>query len=173
MVVDLQNDFIDGSLAVPGADAIVPEVKALVGDYDRVIFTLDWHPGNHCSFKEQGGPWPAHCVSGSDGAQIAPGVLAAVPEGRFAFLMKGEDAEREEYGAFSGAAYEYEGLLSDAAQVDVCGIAAEYCVLETVKNLVRLAGDYGFGLSVLLHATASFSHHETLTAYLDSLSEAK
>ena len=58
LVVDAQRDFIDGSLAVPGAEAIIPEINRIKGGFDNVYFTLDWHPKDHCSFKGNGGTWP-------------------------------------------------------------------------------------------------------------------
>ena len=45
---------------------------AASGDYDVVIATRDWHPADHSSFAEQGGPWPVHCVAGTQGAQLHP-----------------------------------------------------------------------------------------------------
>ena len=62
LVVDVQRDFIDGSLAAPGAEAIIPEINGIKNGADLVYFTLDWHPKDHSSFKANGGPWPEHCV---------------------------------------------------------------------------------------------------------------
>ena len=73
MIVDFQNDFTPGgALAVPDGDAIAGRVNELAdsGDFDLVVATRDWHPPNHGSFTEQGGPWPPHCVQGSDGAEL-------------------------------------------------------------------------------------------------------
>ena len=51
IVVDMQNDFCDGgALAVPGANAIVPLVNRLIGRFDHVVLTQDWHPAGHASF---------------------------------------------------------------------------------------------------------------------------
>ena len=76
VVVDMLYDFIDGSMACQGADgAIEGTLKAIdqltagtdaddtgvVSTYP-ILFIRDHHPANHCSFAEQGGPWPPHCV---------------------------------------------------------------------------------------------------------------
>ena len=51
LVIDVQNDFCpDGALAVAGGDDIVPGVNALMGEFDAVILTQDWHPAGHSSF---------------------------------------------------------------------------------------------------------------------------
>ena len=71
VIVDFQNDFTPGgALAVPSGDEIADQINALAasGDYDLVVATRDWHPADHNSFGDQGGPWPVHCVAGTQGA---------------------------------------------------------------------------------------------------------
>lgn len=86
LLVHLQNDFCPGgALPIAGGDEIIPLVNDYIQQFaaqgSPIIATRDWHPPNHCSFKEQGGPWPSHCVQGSWGAQfhsdlkIPPGTL--------------------------------------------------------------------------------------------------
>ena len=85
IIVDLQNDFCPGgALAVPGGDEIVPHVNRLIGEFDHVILTQDWHPPGHSSFASlypgkkpfdtielnygEQILWPDHCIQGSPGA---------------------------------------------------------------------------------------------------------
>ena len=78
LIIDFQNDFTEGgALAVPDGDAIAPRVNELLGsgDFDLVVATRDWHPADHASFEEQGGPWPPHCVQGTPGAELHESVL--------------------------------------------------------------------------------------------------
>ena len=75
LLVHLQNDFCPGgALAVSEGDQIIPLVNQYIGLFRSqglpIIATRDWHPSNHCSFTEQGGVWPVHCVQGSWGAQF-------------------------------------------------------------------------------------------------------
>ena len=73
LIIDFQNDFTSGgALAVPDGDAIAPRVNGLLasGEFDFVVATRDWHPADHGSFVEQGGPWPPHCVQGTPGAEF-------------------------------------------------------------------------------------------------------
>jgi len=167
LVVDVQRDFIDGSLAVPGAERIVPEINRVKCRFDKVYFTLDWHPKDHCSFKMNGGAWPEHCVHHTLGASLADGLLDELDESKTRFILKGRDKTREEYGAFSealpqdGTASSESGtsandLFRAGDDVTVCGIAAEFCVLETLKNVFRLSQEIGFRVNVFLKGTAGF-----------------
>ena len=84
IVVDLQYDFYSpsGTLSVSSGAEAAGKIKDLIlknSDLIRdVIFTVDWHPSNHCSFKENNGQWPMHCVQYSRGAAIHSGVLESV-----------------------------------------------------------------------------------------------
>lgn len=78
IVVDMQNDFIDGSLGTPEAQAIVPAVKTKIQAYrergDEIIFTRDTHGEDYLSTPE-GKKLPVkHCVQGTTGWEIAPGL---------------------------------------------------------------------------------------------------
>ena len=69
VVVDFQYDFCTGgSLPVPGSDMALARISNLIssGQVDNVIFTVDWHPANHCSFKRNGGQWVDHCLQFTD-----------------------------------------------------------------------------------------------------------
>ncbi len=84
VVVDMLYDFIDGSMACEGADGAIKHTleyidKETAGTYPDdsgvrsiypILFVRDHHPKDHCSFKEQGGPWPPHCVQGTHGADV-------------------------------------------------------------------------------------------------------
>lgn len=176
LAVDVQRDFIDGTLAVPGAERIIPVINEIKKDFDLVYFTLDWHPKDHCSFKENGGIWPEHCVHYTLGSSLAPTLLDGLEEDRTRFILKGQDKEREEYGAFADVATATQteakkeadtamaapsettaqDLFQPGDDVTVCGIAAEYCVLETLKNAFRLSQKIGFSVKVCLKGTIGF-----------------
>lgn len=167
LVVDVQKDFIDGALIVPGAADVLPEINRIKGSFDLVYFTLDWHPVNHCSFKEQGGPWPPHCMHFTTGASIPESIMEGLKEDKMSFILKGQFPEREEYGAFVGFTEEDEAdFFAPEDEVTVCGIAAEYCVLETLKNLHKIAQRIGFKVNVFLPGTAKFESYDTLKAFM-------
>ena len=74
LVIDCQYDFINGSLAVKGAgptmDRLAEFIKENGASYKKIVLTADWHPLTHCSFKDNGGTWPKHCVQYTQGAAI-------------------------------------------------------------------------------------------------------
>jgi nicotinamidase/pyrazinamidase len=163
VAVDLQNDFIDGSLTVPGAAAVIPVINAAKHNYDLVYFTVDWHSAGHCSFREQGGPWPVHCVHHTHGAAIPDCMLEGMPEGKMRFVLKGTLVEQ--YGAFADVKPSTQDYFSPGDEVTVCGIASEYCVLETVKNISAIAKEVGFKLRVWLEGTAKFDNYDALLEF--------
>lgn len=146
IAVDVQFDFLPGgALAVPHGDEVVPVVERLSrdSDYGVVIATRDWHPANHVSFEAQGGSWPPHCVKFTDGARFAWEVplLAVV-------VSKGQTAE-----AYSGFAGDTNLAIFLGAwgvtDVDVVGLALDYCVKATALDAAALA----FNTRVLLEGT--------------------
>lgn len=167
VVVDLQKDFIDGNLPATDGTRVVEPIKSVLTDFDRVYFTLDWHPWNHCSFKANGGIWPQHCVRYTVGAALPDGILDSLNIDNVRFLPKGQAQDKEEYGQFENTVASEQDLFVNGDKVVVCGIAAEYCVLETLKNLVRLSQEVDFELSVYLEGVASIESNEPLVTYMN------
>ncbi len=171
LIVDPQIDFISGTLPVPGADAAMTRLAEYVmrtrGDYAATVVTTDWHPGDHSSFTANGGPWPRHCVQGESGADVFPPLAAVLPEDA-PLLRKGTDAAREEYSIFQNAASarELARLLREGAitHVDVCGIAGDVCVLNTLKDAIRLHPDVRF--SVLTEFAPSLDGGVALSTFI-------
>ena len=96
VVVDLQKDFIDGNLPATDGTRVVEPIKSKLTAFDRVYFTLDWHPWNHCSFKANGGIWPQHCVRYTVGAALPDGILDNLNIDNVRFLPKGQAQDKEE-----------------------------------------------------------------------------
>ena len=144
VIVDFQNDFTPGgALAVAHGDEIAGRVNELAasGDFDLVVATRDWHPPDHGSFAEQGGPWPPHCVRDTEGAQLHPSLERSRVD---VVVDKGQDPGTEGYSGFE--ATEIERLLRDrdVDSVTVVGLATDYCVKNTALDALRL----GFSVRV-------------------------
>jgi len=168
VVVDLQKDFIDGNLPATNGTEVVEPIKSIITKFGKVYFTLDWHPWNHCSFKANGGIWPQHCVSYTDGAALPDGILDNLDVNNVRFLPKGENQAEEEYGQFSKTDAKTQDLFVKGDEVVVCGIAAEYCVLETLKNIKRLADEVGFSVSVYMEGVACIENNDPLLEYMNA-----
>jgi nicotinamidase/pyrazinamidase len=136
LIVDVQNDFLPGgSLAVPEGDAVIPPLNRSAALFTRnklpVYASRDWHPPNHCSFREQGGPWPPHCIAGSHGAEFSAG-LSLPPD--VAVISKADTPERDAYSAFGNTGLDRQLKAGGVRRLFVGGLATDYCVLNSVKD---------------------------------------
>ena len=158
ILVDIQNDFLPGgALAVPEGDRILPIVNRLQAVFPVVVATQDWHPANHGSFAAShpgrqvfdtidlhGLPqtlWPVHCVQGSRGAELAPGLererIARV-------FQKGTDPGIDSYSGLYDNGHRRSTGLGEwlrgegVTAVFVCGLATDYCVKFTALDAVEM-----------------------------------
>ncbi len=165
IVIDALNDFISGSLPCLNAKNAVKESIAYINENPnmQVLYVRDHHPSTHCSFKENGGIWPAHCVENTFGAEISKEYYTDVektinsPVQRFNIFNKGENKELEEYSGFNAKNAFYGELKANLTkQVIVSGMATEYCVKETVLLLL----ENGYEVSILKRGLAYIDKEE-------------
>ena len=147
LIVDLQNDFLPGgALGVQGGDAIIPIAKLCVREFEKrgltVVFSRDWHPAGHCSFRDQGGPWPDHCVAGTKGAEFGSGV--EVPASAI-IVSKAAALEKDAYSAFEDTGLHERLRERGIRRLFIGGLATDYCVLNTVRDAL----DLGYSVFVL------------------------
>jgi len=147
VVVDIQNDFCPGgALPVADGDKVVPVLNKYIQLFRSasapIIYTRDWHPPDHSSFKAQGGPWPPHCVQGSEGAKFRSDLLQPA-EGE---IVSKADRKDEAYSFFQGTDLAHRlrrlrfrlGLRGGIKALFVGGLATDYCVKETVLDGLKL-----------------------------------
>jgi len=165
LIVDVQNDFADptGALYVRGGDEIIPLVNA---ERERateggalVAYTQDWHPPSTPHFEKDGGIWPVHCVTGTWGAEFHPALVVGGET-----VRKGVDGQ-DGYSGFSVrdpasgdvSATRLEAILRSRGieRVVLCGLATDYCVVETALDARRL----GFETSVIEAAVRAVDLH--------------
>ena len=178
IIVDVQNDFCaGGALATDRGAKIAALISEYVEDnhhrYEAVVATQDWHidPGAHFSdtpdFVDS---WPVHCVANTEGAEIHPNldtdyIEAYFRKGRYEAAYSGfEGLQAPEESVMTGehepgATLDDEGPKTPLADwldeheiqdVDIVGIATDYCVLATAKDAV----DAGYETRVLIDLTA-------------------
>jgi nicotinamidase/pyrazinamidase len=141
LVIDFQNDFCPGgALAVPHGNEIAPRVSELLdsGGFDFVAATRDWHPADHSSFEAQGGPWPPHCVQGTDGAEFHPSLDRSKID---VVVDAGFRPDLEGYSGFEETGLEQELRDHDVDAVTVVGLATDYCVRATALDARRVGFD--------------------------------
>jgi len=179
LVVDMQYDFVHGSLAVPDGNIIIDTINSLLSlPFLTKIGSKDFHPPNHISFAKTHGRevfstttiyppgatdgkrgltqvlWPVHCVAGTDGSEFVDGLHNNLLDG---VVYKGTDPGIEMYSAFRDPWHlsntALPSMLEEYGITDVfiAGIAGDYCVKSTAFDAV----DFGYKTWVIRDAIKS------------------
>jgi nicotinamidase/pyrazinamidase len=130
LIVDLQNDFCPGgALPAPEGDKIVPVINRLMNKFDLIVASKDWHPEKTFHFDK----WPKHCIQGTKGAELHPGLNQSRIN---QLVLKGTGDKDEGYSAFEATNIDLDKFLKDKSvyTVYITGIATEYCVKETALD---------------------------------------
>ncbi len=165
IVIDVQNDFCPGgALAVAEGDQIIPRINAMMGDFDAIILTQDWHPQGHLSFASSHAGkapfdmidmpygaqvlWPDHCVQGTDGAAFHAGLNTDAAD---MIIRKGYNSGIDSYSAFFENDHKtptgLEGYLRirGITSLTMVGLATDFCVHFSAVDAAKL----GFDVTVL------------------------
>ncbi len=136
VVVDMQNDFIDGSLANPMAQAIVHDVAKYVASFDGlIVFTRDTHEENYLETREGKHLPVPHCIALTDGWQINKEIYAAAENNPKAKIL------RVNKPTFSAGTQLYVALKTECEspdEIQVCGTCTDICVVSNALSLVGL-----------------------------------
>jgi nicotinamidase/pyrazinamidase len=137
LIIDFQNDFVPGgALPVPDGDAIAERVNELIDSsrFELVVATRDWHPADHASFAEQGGPWPPHCVQRSPGAEL----YSSLDRSRIDYVVDvGSGHDDDGYSGFEKSELSEILRRHGIDAVTVVGLATDYCVRATALDALR------------------------------------
>ncbi len=139
LVIDMQYDFLPGgSLGVPEGDQVLAPINEAMARFAArglpVYASRDWHPEDHCSFAARGGPWPPHCVAETRGAAFSDEL--ALPADTV-IISKADTADVDAYSAFNGTALADHLRGHGITRVFVCGLATDYCVLNTALDALK------------------------------------
>ena len=149
IVVDVQHDFLPGgALAVASGERIFAPIDALAPRFGRVYATRDWHPLDHSSYAQFGGPWPVHCVAGTRGAAFDARLDLKKVD---VVIDKGVDRATDGYSGFVATQLASDLRLHGVRRVFVCGLATDYCVKATALD----AHAAGFATMVVADASAA------------------
>jgi len=146
LLIDPQNDFFPGgAMGMPTGDNLIPVINAYIKHFSRqgwpILATRDWHAPNHCSFTEQGGPHPTHCVQGSRGAQFHSDLV--MPPGMMV-ISKGTDPKKDARSGFEGSSLADRLEDLNVKTIFVLGPATQDCLKQTVLKARQI------GLSVVV-----------------------
>ncbi|OPH36880.1 bifunctional nicotinamidase/pyrazinamidase [Moraxella equi] len=186
LVVDMQNGFIGGNLAVANSAKIIPTVNWLIEKFDTVILTQDYHPADHISFYQNHDGkasfdtielpygtqvlWNAHCVQGTSDADFHADLQADKAE---LIIRKGYHRHIDSYSAFMEADRATKTGLSGYLRergidsVYVVGIATDFCVAWTAIDAVA----FGFDCTVITDATAPININGSLDKAMADMTE--
>ncbi|MGE5722781.1 MAG: bifunctional nicotinamidase/pyrazinamidase [Sphingomonadales bacterium] len=178
LVTDIQRDFCaGGALAVPDGDAVVPLINLLMDRFPHVAATQDWHPPGHFSFASAHpghqpfdsivasyGPqtlWPDHCVQGSPGAELHPGLRTD----RFELIIrKGFHPGIDSYSTFLEndrvTKTGLDGYMRERGftRIFCVGLALDYCVRFSAED----ARHFGFEAYAIVDACRAIDQHGSL-----------
>lgn len=183
LIVDVQNDFIEGgSLAVTGGKNVAVKLAEYIRvhgeEYEQIVISQDWHvnPGDHWSeTPNYTTTWPVHCAANTYGAELHAELAEAIggkiinSDVQLIRIVKGE--HEAAYSAFEGHEIgdsEYatlENALSDTNidELDIVGLATDHCVRATALDALNL----GFKVNILTEYIAGVD----LTRSLQTLIE--
>ena len=188
IVIDVQNDFCPGgALAVDEGDKVVPVINRLMGEFDHLIMTQDWHPADHSSFASQHAGkapfediempygtqrlWPDHCVQGSPGADFHPELDWTRAE---MVIRKGFRKAIDSYSAFFENDHRtptgLTGYLRERGLDDLTfvGLATDFCVAYSALDAVN----EGFSARVVLEACRGIDMDGSVAAMVARMREA-
>lgn len=167
LVIDVQNDFCEGgALACEGGAAVAAKITSYLqshkSSYDLVVASRDWHTPNDPNdghFPPDGvqpdyvKTWPLHCIAGTKGAEYHPNLNTDVID---VHIKKGQSANG--YSIFEGSTENGSSFiqllkLQHITEVDVVGIATDYCVRASALDSVRA----GISTRVISSLTAGVS----------------
>lgn len=169
IVVDVQNDFVSGSLAVSEADKIIEPINQFLKAHPWAlkIATKDWHPSDHISFASnhpgksafvdkitldnglEQQLWPVHCVQNTMGSEFVDGLESSLFQ---AIVHKGMDSNVECYSAFCDASGKptvmcRDDIVDESLRDEI--VPATFSLRDLLRKhditdifIVGLAGDY-------------------------------
>jgi nicotinamidase/pyrazinamidase len=143
LIVDVQIDFCPGgALPVEEGDWVVPVLnrwtKAFVASGYPVYASRDWHPVGHPSFRDQGGPWPVHCLQDSRGARFHPDLW--LPDS-VVKVTKGVRFDQDQLSAFQETGFSGRLRKDGIRRLWIGGLAEDVCVRATVLDALTAGFD--------------------------------
>jgi nicotinamidase/pyrazinamidase len=157
LIVDVQNDFCSGgALPVEEGDRVIPVLNLWIEAAQKygakILASRDWHPPDHISFREYGGPWPTHCVQNTWGAAFHPALNLP---GTIEIVTKGDLPNRDNYSDFEGTGLAEELAVEHIRRLWIGGLALDVCVRATVLDALRA----GFEVHLIKAGTRALNVH--------------
>lgn len=165
LLVDIQRDFCPGgALPVEGAADVVPVLNRWIDAAQqcgaKIVASRDWHPPDHTSFRDRGGPWPQHCIQDSEGAAFHPDLK--LPEDA-EIVSKGLRSDADNYSPFDRTPLADKLRHSGVQRIFLGGLAQDECVRQTALD----ARQFGFEVHLITDAARPLSAQDGQRAMQD------
>ena len=148
VVVDYQNDFVDGALGFKGADKIAPRIVELIKEFrannDEVVFTYDTHDENYMKTNEGKYLPVPHCIKGSQGWELHPSIKDLVGSSKVFY--------KHDFGSKELGRYIEQGNFDE---IYLCGLVSDICVFSNAIIAKSSASPYA-KIKIVRDATSSF-----------------
>lgn len=130
IVVDMQNDFIDGALGTSEAQTIVSKVEDKIKNFDGdIYYTRDTHKENYLETMEGRNLPVKHCIEYTDGWKIRPEVMAA-SEGKKVIVI-----DKPTFGSMELLESICEEDKDSIESITLIGLCTDICVISNAMNL--------------------------------------
>ncbi len=155
IVIDMQKDFVDGTLANPDAQAIVRPIANYVLAYDgTMIATRDTHTENYLDTAEGKKLPVAHCIQGTDGWEIVPEIAEAL-RAKNALIL-----DKPTFGYLGW------GVIGEFEEVELVGTCTDICVVSNALILKAMFPDLVVTVNAALCAGTTKENHDAALAVM-------
>ena len=164
LVIDMQNDFVDGALGTPEAQAIADGVAAHARAFDgHVVFTRDTHGPDYLDTQEGKNLPVKHCVAGTSGWELAPAIAEA------AAALNAPVFDKPTFGSVDLA----EWLVARTAEaplesIELVGLCTDICVVSNALMIKAFLPEVPVAVDARLCAGVTFASHEAALATMRS-----
>ena len=163
VVVDMQKDFVDGSLGSPEAVSIVPAVAEKIRNFDGDIFvTYDTHNEDYLQTQEGLNLPVKHCIKGTPGWEIDSNVLSALSERSYTAV------EKPTFGSVELAKFIMEKYGCDHVSIELIGLCTDICVVSNALLLKAFFPEAMISVDTKCCAVVTPELHEAAVATMKS-----
>lgn len=154
IVVDMQNDFVDGALGTKKASAIVDQVAQKIQTFDGdIIITYDTHDENYMDTREGKYLPIPHCIKGTNGWKLNKHIQNALR------CKKYVSFEKPSFGSLELIRYLKENYMPNEMEIELCGLCSDICVISNALLIKAAFTETGISVTAALCAGATPESH--------------
>lgn len=125
IVIDMQNDFVTGSLGSEAAQVAAKNIAAHINEYDTVIFTRDTHGPDYLDTLEGKFLPVPHCIKDTEGWEIIPELVNGVSKVKNLYVV-----DKDTFGTFIWGSMSVNMSVDEDTTIEICGVCTDICVVS-------------------------------------------